>query len=251
LLGVPFNLGAAYTGTEYAVEYLLGEYPELKNMMEIIASVHEEEDLFDTGKKFINSVAATSKLVAERVREVAEDGYRPVVIGGDHSVSLGSVSGILSSKKAGVIWIDAHGDMNTPETSPSGNIHGMVLSALMGYGDPKLTRLNNGQFLDPKDVLIFGVRDLDPGELKFIAEKGINVITYDEISNLGLEASLKRARSLLKVDNLHISFDLDSIDPEEAPGVSVPVERGLKREEVLEIFSSLDNNYEITSVDIV
>lgn len=251
LMGVPFNLGAAYTGTEYAVDYLFGKYPELKNTMEVISPVHEEEDLLNKRTKFINSVAATSQAVAERVKEVVADGYRPIVVGGDHSVALGSISGVVSSKKAGVIWIDAHGDMNTPETSPSGNTHGMVLSALMGYGDPKLTNLNKDNFLDPKDVVIFGARDLDPGELKFISETGVNVITWEEISTLGLEGALKRVKELLKVESLHISFDLDSVDPEEAPGVSVPVKGGLKRGEVLEIFSSLEDTYEVTSVDIV
>ena len=250
-MGVPFNLGAAYTGTEYAVDYLFGRYPELKNTMEVISPVHEEEDLLNTRTKFINSVAATSQAVSDRVKEVVADGYRPIVVGGDHSVALGSISGVVSIKKAGVIWIDAHGDMNTPETSPSGNTHGMVLSALMGYGDPKLTRVNEGNFLNPKDVVIFGARDLDPGELKFIAETGVNVITWEEICNLGLEGALERVKELLKVENLHISFDLDSVDPEEAPGVSVPVKGGLKREEVLEIFSSLEADYEVTSVDIV
>ncbi len=251
LMGVPFNLGAAYTGTEYAVDYLFGEYPELKNQMEVISPIHEEEDLLNIKTKFINSVSSTCQAVADRVREVVADGYRPIVVGGDHSVALGSISGVLSSKRTGVIWIDAHGDMNTSETSPSGNTHGMVLSALMGYGDPKLTSINEGNFLDPKDVVIFGARDLDPGELKVIAETGVNVITWDEVVSLGLERALERVKELIKVENLHISFDLDSVDPEEAPGVSVPVKGGFKREEVLEIFSTLEDSYEVTSVDIV
>ncbi len=251
ILGVPFNLGAAVTGPEFAIEYLFSEYPELKNTIETIEPVREEEDLFDIKRKFINSVTATGKLISQRVKELVSDGYRPIVIGGDHSISLGSISGVLAEKDAGVIWIDAHGDLNTTETSPSGNIHGMVLAALMGHGDAKLTRLNKGNFLDPKKVLIFGARDLDPGELKFIEENNVNLITYNEIRELGLEASLEKAREMLQVEELHISFDLDSIDPQYAPGVSVPVGEGFDKEEILEIFSVLFEYYKIASVDLV
>ena len=252
LLGVPFNLGAAVTGTEFAIDYLLGEYPELKNTLEIVEPIREEEDLFDLKRKFINSVVSTSKVVSERVKELVIDGYRPVTIGGDHSISLGTISGVLSEKKdVGVIWIDAHADMNTVETSPSGNIHGMVLSALMGHGDIKLTRLNRGKFLDPKKVLVFGARDLDPGEIKFIEDNGVNLITHNEIEKIGLEAALEKAKEMLDVEELHISFDLDSIDPIYAPGVSVPVKGGFKNDDVLEIFSILFESYKISSVDIM
>lgn len=251
VLGVPFNLGAAVTGPDFAIDYLFGEYPELKNTIEVINPVHEEEDLFDIKRKFINSVAATGKVLSQRVRELVSDGYRPIVVGGDHSVSLGSVSGVLAEKDAGVIWIDAHGDLNTSETSPSGNIHGMVLAALMGHGDAKLTHINKGKFLNPEKVLIFGARDLDPGEVKFIEDNSVNVITYREIREMGLEASIEKAREMLQVEELHISFDLDSVDPQHSPGVSVPVEGGFNKEEILEIFSALFESYNITSIDIV
>jgi len=251
LLGVPFNLGAAVTGTEFSIDYLFGEYPELKNVIEVLEPVREEENLFDRKMKFVNSVVATSKALKERVSELVSDGLRPIVIGGDHSVSLGSISGVLAEKDAGVIWIDAHGDMNTSETSPSGNIHGMILAALMGYGDVKLTRLNKGKFLDPKKVLLFGSRDLDAGEIKFIEEKGVNLITYEEIRSIGLEEAMEKAKEMLEVEELHISFDLDVVDPEDAPGVSVPVAAGFKKDEVLEIFSELFDHYKVSSVDLV
>lgn len=251
ILGVPFNLGAAVTGCEFSIDYIFGEYPELKNVIELLEPIREEENLFDKRVKFINSVVSTSKMLSSRVRELVSDGYRPVVIGGDHSISLGSVSGVLAEKNAGVIWIDAHGDINTPETSGSGNIHGMILAALMGYGDARLTRLNKGKFLDPKDVLLFGTRDLDPGEIEFVKSYGVNLITFEEIQEIGLEAALEKAKSMLKVDELHISFDLDVVNPVEIPGVSVPVEDGFNKEEMLEIFSNLFENYKITSMDIV
>lgn len=251
VMGVPFNLGAAYTGSEFALDYLFYEYPELKNQVEVINPVLEEEDLQDRKTKFINSVVATNQLLSERVQEVVEDGYRPVLIGGDHSLALGSVAGVMQTKKVGVIWIDAHGDINTPETSPSGNIHGMVLATLLGYGDEKLTGVCNGKHLNPEDVMIFGARDLDPGEVAFAAEKGINVITYEEIREKGLEWALEEAKRVLKVKDLHISFDIDVVNPEFVPGVSVPVENGFTSEEVMDIFTELYETYDITSVDIV
>lgn len=252
LLGVPFNLGAAVTGTEFSIDYLIGEYPELKNSLEVLEPIREEENLLDRKVKFINSVVATSKALKERVGELVSDGLRPIVIGGDHSISLGSISGLLKEKEdTGVIWIDAHGDMNTSETSTSGNIHGMILAALMGYGDNKLTRLNKGRFLDPKKVLLFGSRDLDPGEVKFIEDKGVNLIAYDEIREIGLEKAIEKAKEMLDVEELHISFDLDVVDPKEAPGVSVPVAAGFKKNEVLEIFSELFDHYRVSSVDLV
>jgi arginase len=173
--------------------------------------------------------------VARAVEACVREGQLPLVLGGDHSQSIGSIAGLarhysLRGERLGVLWVDAHADMNTPETSPSGNIHGMPLAALLGYGCDALTGLSGGRpALAAEHVVLFGVRNIDPGEEVLIRRSGVRVFAQREIDERGLAACLAEALDILgrASAGFHLSYDLDAIDPATAPGVSTPVPGGL------------------------
>jgi arginase len=169
--------------------------------------------------------------VAGAVATSIQGGRFPLVLGGDHSLSVGSIRGAAKHKKLGVIWVDAHADFNTAETTPSGNIHGMPLAALCGFGDPRLVSLwdETPPVLDPERVAIIGARDLDPGEKRNLREAGVMVQSMEQIDRIGMVAVLEKAihRVSRDVDGIYLSFDMDALDPRHAPGVGTPVPGGL------------------------
>lgn len=153
------------------------------------------------------------------------------MLGGDHSLAVGSIRGAAKHRKLGVIWVDAHADFNTAETTPSGNIHGMPLAALCGLGDPRLVCLWEEQptVIDPKRVAVIGARDLDPGEKRNLREAGVMVQSMEQIDRDGMVSVLEKAiqRVSRDVDGIYLSFDMDALDPRHAPGVGTPVTGGL------------------------
>jgi len=155
----------------------------------------------------------------------------PLVLGGDHSIAIGTISGVLQhKKKLGVIWFDAHGDINTMETSPTGNIHGMPAAVSLGIGHKRLIAIGGSDVcLSPEKFVMIGVRDLDPGEKLLLKELGIAVYTMHEIDMLGMAKVMQEAMSIAAqgTDGVHISFDMDVVDPLHAPGVGTPVVGGL------------------------
>jgi arginase len=169
--------------------------------------------------------------IAGAVATSIQGGRFPLVLGGDHSLSVGSIRGVAKHKKIGVIWVDAHADFNTPETTPSGNIHGMPLAALCGLGDPRLVSLwdETPPVLDPERVAIIGARDLDPGEKQNLREAGVMVQSMEQIDRFGMLTALEKAieRVSRDVDGIYLSFDMDALDPRNAPGVGTPVPGGL------------------------
>jgi len=195
----------------------------------------EVQEMADVKLKYLPEIAEMSAVLASRVESVLDDGDFPLILGGDHSMSIGSLAGIGAhcakhKKTLGVIWIDAHADMNTAETTPSGNIHGMPVSIALGIGHPSLTSIG-GAFpkLDPRNLAIVGLRSIDPGERELIKELGVAAYTMFDVDKLGMYEIASRvledmARS---VDHLHISFDVDGVDPSFAPGVGTPVPGGL------------------------
>ncbi len=205
--------------------------------------------------KNVNEVIKNINLIANKFDETLTNKNFPLLIGGDHSLSLGTVSAVSKHyDNLGVIWFDAHGDMNTNKTSPSGNIHGMILAALQGVGDNRLTNLYyQGTKVKTENVLIFGVRDLDEKEEELVKELGVKVLTYDYINKIGLINALNEVKEFYKnkTNNIHLSFDLDVVDPLILPGVSVPVEKGFNLEESTNIIKSIFKMFNITSMDIV
>lgn len=185
--------------------------------------------------RFLAEIVDVAGHTFELVDRSLEDGCLPLILGGDHSLSIGSVAAVARHHRArgaslGLIWVDAHADMNTPDTSPSGNVHGMSLAVLMGRGHPSLTAFSgDGPAVDPKNVTVLGARELDPGERALIAELGVRVFTMSEIDERGIGACMDEAleRANAGTAGFHLSFDLDSLDPREAPGVGTPVQGGL------------------------
>lgn len=252
MFGVPMNLGANKAGIEFSIDVLQENYPDTFEDMTVIDVEKQKENFNDWNLKYKNTILHTCEKLATQVNEAVRDGYRPITIGGDHSIALGSISGVALEKEIGVIWIDAHGDMNTDEITMSGNIHGMPLALLQGYGDRDLVNcFYEGAKIESKNVVVLGARDLDYKEREFMEELGVKIISYDEVIHRGLEAVLEEIKDYLQVDNVHISFDVDSIDPEFAPGVSTPVRNGFTPEEMFETFKFIFKNYFVTSVDIV
>lgn len=206
--------------------------------------------------KNLNNVIGYSNKLAQEVYNSLENGHFPFTIGGDHSIALGTISGAAKKyDNLGVIWIDAHGDMNTDETTISGRIHGMILSSLQGLGDKRLVNVfEEKQKIKTENIVIYGIRDLDVLEEKLMKEVGVKYIPYSRIKKEGILNTIREVIQYLKskTQNIHISFDLDSMDPNIVPGVSVPVKDGFCLQDALLILKELFNNsLNVTSFDLV
>jgi len=240
LIGVPVDLGAGRRGVDMGPSAI--RYAHLQNKLEELGYAIEDKgnidvpiqemcSITDPKLKYIDCIIPMGRRLAGAVATSIQGGRFPLVLGGDHSLSVGSIRGAAKQKKLGVIWVDAHADFNTPETTPSGNIHGMPLAALCGLGDPRLVSLwdETPPVLDPKRVAVIGARDLDPGEKRNLREAGVMVQSMEQIDRLGMVTALEKAieRVSRDADGIYLSFDMDSLDPRHAPGVGTPVNGGL------------------------
>lgn len=191
--------------------------------------------------------------VCERAGEMVSRGVFPVFLGGDHSISVGTVSGVVGEGRTGVIWLDAHADFNTHETSPSGNIHGMPLATLTGHGHQSLVEIGGEKAsVRPEDVVIIGLRSVDPQEQKLLQEVGVRAYTMKEVDAYGAARVVRRAlKDLSHLDRVHLSFDLDVVDPEVAPGVGTPVRGGLSYREAHLVMELINEAGIVTSLDVV
>ncbi|HLR21211.1 MAG TPA: arginase [Tissierellaceae bacterium] len=206
--------------------------------------------------KYLEPIIDVNRNLAHSVYSSLKSDTFPLILGGDHSLALGSIAG--SSKfynRMAVIWLDAHGDINDFNSSPSGNIHGMPLAASMNVGDPRLTNLYQPkEKVFPEDVYIIGIRDLDPGEISLAEELNINLYTMDDIESKGLDNILKKVLQnihLSKVDGVHLSFDIDVLDDSLVPGTGTPVKDGFTLEKSKYIMKEILNTDLITSMDFV
>lgn len=240
IIGVPIDLGADRRGVDMgpsAIRYAhlhqhltaLGYTLEDKGNIEV--PIQEMCSITDPKLKYIDCIIPMGRRIAGAVATSIQSGRFPLVLGGDHSLSVGSIRGAAKQRKLGVIWVDAHADFNTAETTPSGNIHGMPLAALCGLGDPRLVSLwdETPPVLDPQRVAILGARDLDPGEKRNLREAGVMVQSMEQIDRIGMVAGLEKAIEHISrdVDGIYLSFDMDALDPRHAPGVGTPVNGGL------------------------
>jgi arginase len=177
----------------------------------------------------------------------------PIFLGGDHSIALGTVGGASAHGSIGLLWVDAHGDFNTPETTPSGNLHGMPVAALIGNGHPELVNIGrDGAKMRARDIVMVGIRDLDDAERVSLAGSGVIVYTMRDIDELGMATVARRALARLShVNRIHLSFDMDSLDPQFAPGVGTPVPGGISFREAHLLMEILSESTRITSLDIV
>ena len=240
IIGVPIDLGAGTRGVNLgpdAIRYaglekrLVNIGYEIEDRGDIPVNRREAVTVEGSNLKHLNVVADVNRKLCEEVSAAMSEGNFPLVIGGDHSIAIGTISGVLQHKKnLGVIWFDAHGDINTPETSPSGNIHGMPVAVLLGMGDESLTSIGGkDSVLKKENIVYIGSRDLDSGERKAMKELGIKVFTMYEIDDMGIKKVMEEAIRIAGegTDGSHVSFDLDVLDPEVAPGTGTKVPGGM------------------------
>jgi arginase len=212
------------------------------------------ETLIETGEEdVLPAIIEASEKIYAAARVALEEGSLPIFLGGDHSIAIGSIGGVTHNEACGVIWVDAHGDYNDPEISESGNIHGMPLSILMGKGCTELVNIGRqGAKLKPENVVLIGVRDLDVKERKVLRQSGIKVYTMRDIDEQGVSKVIKNALvRLSSVDNIHVSLDVDGIDPRFAPGVGTPVSGGLTYREAHLLMETIADSKKLSSMDIV
>lgn len=209
----------------------------------------------NTKLRNLEEVAKGNEALAQVVDEVMKKGNFPLILGGDHSIAIGTLAGLaMNQENLGVIWYDAHGDLNTEETSPSGNIHGMPLAVSIGLGHERLVNIGKpGPKIKPENIVIIGARSLDDGERKLIKEKGIKVYTMHEVDRIGMSQVMTETIQYLKerTDNVHLSLDLDGLDPQHAPGVGTPVIGGLSYRESHLAMEMLAEAEIITSAEFV
>lgn len=247
MLGVPMDLGSGRRGVDMgpsAVRYA--------GMGRVVRSLgHAFEDLGDiavpiperrepgAGPKYMREIVRACERLAPRVESILDQGAFPIVVGGDHSMALGTITGVAShfrkrGEQLGLIWIDAHADMNTAETSPSGNIHGMPLAGVLGYGAPDL--VNIGGFAPkvlPENTALIGIRAVDDGEREIVIRSGVHYYEMMRIDARGMGTVIAEAIEFATrgTGGVHVSLDVDGIDPEYAPGVGTPVGGGINMRE--------------------
>ena len=263
IIGVPMDLGQNRRGVDMgpsAIRYA-GAIERLKSLGH---NVKDKGDIVIGRKEISNNkklrnleevVEGNTKL-ANEVMEILAEGDYPLVLGGDHSIAIGTLAGLANKyKNLGVIWYDAHADLNTEETSPSGNIHGMPLAVSLGLGHTDLVKIRTTTpKIVPENVVIIGARSVDPGERELIKEKGIKVFTMHEIDKLGMTEVMNQTIEYFherEVDGVHLSLDLDGIDPLYTPGVGTPVPGGISYRESHLAMEMLYSSNLITSAEFV
>ncbi|MEB8095858.1 arginase [Staphylococcus caprae] len=208
------------------------------------------------GLRNYNEIITVSENLSKAVSETVKNGNFPLTLGGDHSIAVGSISGISQYyNNLGVIWYDAHGDLNVPEESPSGNVHGMPLRILAGDGPDELVHLNGfTPKVKPENIVLIGMRDLDKGEREYIKDQNIKTFTMADIDRFGIQEVIERALEYLKsrnIDGLHFSLDVDALDPSETPGTGTRVLGGLSYRESHFALELLSESKLVTSMDLV
>jgi arginase len=265
IIGMPMDLGQMRRGVDMgpsAIRYA-GVNERLKSLFE---EIHDQGDIAigrpevqvdpESNLRNLDLIAEKTENLAEEVDKAIEAGSFPLVLGGDHSIAIGTLAGVSKHyKNLGVIWYDAHGDLNTAETSPSGNIHGMPLAVSLGIGHSLLTNVGGyGPKVKPENIVIIGARSLDEGERELIKENGIKVYTMHEIDRLGMTKVMEESITYLKernTDGVHLSLDLDGLDPHDAPGVGTPVIGGISYRESHLAMEMLAEAQIITSAEFV
>jgi arginase len=268
IIGVPMDLGAGRRGVDMgpSAMRIAGVAEKLRALGhtvidegDISIKVPEQQKIKNEKLKYLPEIARAVTVLASKVEKILTDGHFPLVLGGDHSIAIGTIAGLASfckknNKRLGVIWVDAHGDLNTPETTPSGNIHGMPLAVALGHGAIELTSVGGiEREVEPANVVMIGVRSLDPGERDFIHKIGINIYPMPDVDKYGIHRIMERALKKIRerVDVIHVSFDLDSVDPSVAPGVGTPVRGGLSYREAHLIMETIAECNCMNSLEVV
>ncbi|HEU5374455.1 MAG TPA: arginase [Ktedonobacteraceae bacterium] len=264
VIGVPMDLGADRRGVDIgasAIRYAglndqlrhLGY--EVNDIGNIIVPQPESQPTGDPHLKYLEPIVQVSENLANAVTAALQDEEFPLILGGDHSIALGSITGVARvHRDIGVIWVDAHADFNTHETTPSGNIHGMILSALAGLGHPRLTGVGGwSPKINKQTIVIVGARDLDLEEQDLLRLQKIHVFTMTDIDQRGMSQVMQEAITIASAAShgIHLSLDMDSLDPREAPGVGTPVRGGLTYREAHLAMEVIANSGRLISMDAV
>lgn len=264
VIGVPIDLGADRRGVDIGPRAI--RYAGLSNQLQSLGhTVHDAGDLSIASMenllignphlKYLEPIVQASEELARLVATTLQAQEFPLVLGGDHSIALGSISGVAQvHQPLGVIWIDAHADFNTEQTTPSGNVHGMILAALAGLGDRHLTHIGGwSPKLDKDRIVIVGARDLDSGEQDLLRTNNIHVFTMSNIDRHGISAIMQQAIQIAGANDtpIHLSLDMDSLDPQEAPGVGTPVRGGLSYREAHFAMEMVADSGRMISMDVV
>jgi arginase len=267
-IGVPLDLGAGRRGVDMGPSAIrsAGIHQRVRELGydvedagDIEVSIQETQDPGDPRLKFLKEIRATCEALRDKVMGILQKGRMPVVLGGDHSIAMGTISGVSRfhrerGGKVGLVWFDAHGDMNTPETSPTGNIHGMPLAAALGLGEKSLAGLAGATpMVDGARAAVVGLRDVDAAERENLKDSGIGAFTMRDIDERGMrtvmEEAIKRATS--GTEGIHVSFDLDGMDPDFAPGVGTPSPGGISFREAHLAMEMLADTEMVISAELV
>ena len=268
IIGVPMDLGQSRRGVDMGpsalrVAGLQARLKQLGHQVEDIGNITvkqaEEQHFGEKRAKYLNEIAETCATLAGWTEKSLQEGLLPLVLGGDHSLAIGSLAGVShfyrqQEKKIGCLWLDAHGDMNTPETSPSGNVHWMPLAALIGDGAPELVDLLGYKpKLDPHTVALVGLRDLDARERRLIKESGVHAFTMRDVDERGLREVMSEALHFCTddTDGVAVSLDMDFVDPEDAPGVGTAVRGGVTYRESHLAMEMIADSRAMVSLEIV
>jgi arginase len=268
IIGVPMDLGASRRGVDMGpsalrVAGLQSRLKQLGRQVEdsgnIIVPQAEEQPYGEKKARYLEEISQTCKSLAETVRKTLEEEMLPLVLGGDHSIAVGTVAGAAShfnkkGKRIGVIWLDAHGDLNTPESSPSGNVHGMPLASIVGTGPAELTGLSDVKpMAEARNVALVGIRDLDAKERRFAKESGVHVFTMRDIDERGMRDVMADALRFASDDTagICVSLDMDFIDPTDAPGVGTAVRGGATYREAHLALEMIADSREMISFEVV
>ncbi len=268
IIGVPMDLGQSRRGVDMGpsalrVAGLQARLKQLSHQVEDIGNIPvkqpEEQHYGEKHAKYLNEIAETCRGLAEIVERTLGEGFLPLMLGGDHSIAVGSLAGVANhfrkqSKRVGCLWLDAHGDMNTPESSPSGNVHGMPLAAVIGYGAPELVELMGFKpKAEPRNVVLVGVRELDAKERRLVKESGVHVFTMRDIDERGLREVMTEALRFAsdETDGVAVSLDMDFVDPSDAPGVGTPVRGGVTYREAHLAMEMIADSEAMVSLEVV
>lgn len=268
LTSVSIDLGAGRRGVDMGpsalriagiTDALRGLGFEVREVATVHASAPETVELGDTNARFLPEITKVAQATRDAVRMGLEEGCFPLILGGDHSISIGSGAAVAEyyrerGEAVGVLWIDAHADMNTPGTSPSGNIHGMSLAVLLGHGPEALTSIGGPDAsMRPENTCILGARDLDPGERDRVKDFGVRVFTMSELDERGIAACMREALERLNDETVGFvtSLDLDSVDPMSAPGVGTPIPGGLTFREAHLVCETVARSGKLLSLEVV
>jgi len=227
----------------------------VQDMGNLLVPQPESQPLGNPKLKYLDQIVRVSEELAGIVTTILQEGDFPLVLGGDHSIGLGSINGVANvHKNVGVLWIDAHADFNTDQSTPSGNIHGMILASLAGLGNSSLTNIGGwSPKIHKETIVIVGARDLDPGEQELLRTNSIHVFTMSEIDQLGITEVMQQALAIAGQNNdgIHLSLDMDALDPTEAPGVGTPVRGGLTYREAHLAMELIADSHKLVSMDVV